>query len=204
MIAVGSVLRSQWGDRLEVTGVDPSGQLWCRADDTPENARRLVPLGAIGHTHHVEAPAAAPAPAPRETLGAMCPGGSYWSVPGAEMHYWRPCVWPSAEGGPHCWFIGSNLELSFWCPTCRPDRIRIVDRAPVTTAPLTPWAPGRPVWADEFDADDWREDYEERAAIVQNLGNLPRRAAELEAYRLITIKLANARAPRGVQLALVA
>jgi hypothetical protein len=203
VITVGSVIRSKWGDRMEVTSVDPSGQLWCRADDTPAHARRLVPLGAIGHTHHLEATATEPPP-PISTLGAMRPGGSYWSVPSAETSYWRPCFSPSAEGGPHCWFIASNLVLSLWCPTCRPERIRIVDRAPMTTAPLTPWGPGRPVWADELDADDWREDYEDRAAIVQYLGNLPRRAAEFEAYRLIAIKLANARAPRGVQLSLVA
>jgi hypothetical protein len=207
VIAAGSIIRSKWGDRMEVTGVDPSGQLWCRADDTPPHARRLVPLGAIGHTHHLEpAPAPPPrtVPAPLLALGAMRPGGSYWSVPSEETSYWRPCFSPAAEGGSHCWFIASNLELSLWCPTCRPARIRISDAAPLTTVPVTPWGAAPAAWADEPDAAAWREDYEERAAILQYLGNLPRRAAEAEAYRLIRIKLTNTRAPRGAQLSLVA
>ncbi len=128
------------------------------------------------------------------TLDASRPGGSYWSVPDVETHYWRPCKELANDGsGPHVFFIASNLILSFYCPACRPRRIVIGDGFSVA-APVAPWGAGAPIWEGLSTAPKLIEWYEERAAIMEHEGGLPKAAAQHQAYQLLVTKLKTAAA----------
>lgn len=126
-----------------------------------------------------------------ETLGATCPKRTVASVPTIESFTWLPCMTtsPYDDGGPHCYFIKSNLELVFYCEACRPNRNRIVEPSAPLPPPIAPagppWGGESPLWETVGPtlAAKTREWYEERAAVLEFEGGLERAAAERTAYR---------------------
>ncbi len=164
------------------------------------------PTTGVGPTY-LALPPVAYVPPP-STLGASRTGVGLCTHPGEETFYWRPCIttvqgWEGVPWLPtedsHCWFIGSNLNISLLCPGCNPHRNRIVDAPsmPPTMAPRPaplPWGDGDPIW-DKLGGsrgEAFRAWYEERAAIMEFEGGMPRAAAQENAYKLLLSRMQGA------------
>lgn len=125
----------------------------------------------------------------------IIPGELYYSRGGEDddPNYWLACLTRAEEGGePHCYFVASARRPTLFCEACRP---RAAPPAPspepeVAVAPdlsAPPWGAAAPIWEGqdlELGAA-MHEFYEERAAIVEYLANMPRALAEHQAYAML-------------------
>lgn len=150
---------------------------------------------AAGVEHLSPVPVGYVMPPALETLGAVQPGRTLCTAPNNEVFYWRPCIARSEiePGEPHAHFIASNLIINMYCPACRPNRIRIVDAFQVPKV-LPPWGAGDAIWdlTGGAKGEKLREWYEERAAVMEYEGGLPRPAAQDQAYSLLLARIRGA------------